>query len=128
MSEVNTIHSSTKEDRADVVMPDGPRASNDVNYLYPLAERELSGFFHAVDQLFGAKQARLSALDWIDEMEAMSWPVGEAIPNWRQATIRASARLCSSHSVTLRQRATKIDSRREHSMNTEVGMIGLGQV
>jgi hypothetical protein len=97
MSEVNTIHSSTKEDRADVVMPDGPRASNDVNYLYPLAERELSGFFHAVDQLFGAKQARLSALDWIDEMEAMSWPVGEAIPNWRQATIRASARLCSLH-------------------------------
>jgi hypothetical protein len=92
---------------AKFVMSDGPRASNDVNYLYPLAERELSAFFHAVDQLFGAEQARRSMLDWIDEMEAMSWPAGEAVPNWRQATIRASARLCLSHSVNSRQTRPK---------------------
>ena len=53
-------------------MSDGPRASNDVNCLDALAEGELSAFFHAVDQLFGAEQARRSVLDWIDEMEAMS--------------------------------------------------------
>jgi hypothetical protein len=78
-------------------MLDTPRPSNDVNYLFRLAERELSAFFHAVDQLFGTEQARRSALDWIHEMEVMSWPSGEAIPNWREATIRASVRLCSSH-------------------------------
>jgi 6-phosphogluconate dehydrogenase (decarboxylating) len=109
-------------------MSDGPKASSDVNYLFLLAERELSASFHAVDQLFGAEQARRSVLDWNYEMEVMSWPDGEAIPNWRQATIRASARLCCSHASTLRQRATKIDGWREHSMNTEVGMIGLGRM
>ena len=32
-----------------------------------LAEKELSAFIRAVDQLFGAEQARQSALDWIEE-------------------------------------------------------------
>jgi len=89
-------------------MSDGPRASKEVNYLFPLAEKELRAFVHAVDQLFGTEQARRSALDWIHEMEVMNWPVGEAIPDWRQATIRASAQLCSSDSVNLRQSSTKI--------------------
>jgi hypothetical protein len=31
-----------------------------------LAEKELSAFIRAVDQLFGAEQARQSALDWIE--------------------------------------------------------------
>ena len=73
-----------------------------MNYLFRLAEKEFRAFVHAVDQLFGTEQARRSALDWIHEMEVMNWPVGEAIPDWRQATIRASAQLCSSHSVNLR--------------------------
>jgi hypothetical protein len=68
-------------------MSDGPRASKEVNYLFPLAEKELRAFVHAVDQLFGTEQARRSALDWIHEMEVMDRPVGEAIPDWRQATI-----------------------------------------
>jgi 6-phosphogluconate dehydrogenase len=109
-------------------MSDGPRASNNVNYLFPLAEKELTAFVHAVDELFGTEQARRSALDWIHEMEVMNWPDGEAIPNWREATVRASARLCSSYSINSRKRATKIDGWREHSMNTEVGMIGLGRM
>ena len=91
-------------------MSDGPRASKDVNDLFRLAEKELRAFVHAVDQLFGTEQARRSGLAWIHEMEVMNWPVGEAIPNWRKATIRASTQLCSPHFVTLRQRATKIDS------------------
>jgi len=88
-------------------MSNGSRAPNDVNYLFALAEKELGSFVHAVEQLFGPEQARRSAVDWIHEMEVMNWPVGEAIPNWRQATIRASAQLCSSHSVNLRQSVTK---------------------
>jgi hypothetical protein len=39
-------------------MSDRPRVSKKVNYLFPLAEKELSAFVHAVDQLFGTEQAR----------------------------------------------------------------------
>jgi hypothetical protein len=58
-----------------------------------LAEKELSAFIGAVDKLFGAEQARRSALDWIEELERMDWPSGESIPDWRRATLSASARL-----------------------------------
>jgi len=58
-----------------------------------LAEKELSAFIQAVDGLFGAEQARQSALDWIEELERMDWPSGESIPDWRLATVGASARL-----------------------------------
>jgi hypothetical protein len=58
-----------------------------------LAEKELAAFICAVDQLFGAEQARESALDWIEELERMDWPSGESIPDWRRVTVGASARL-----------------------------------
>jgi hypothetical protein len=60
-----------------------------------LAEKELSAFIHAVDKLFGPEQARQSALHWIEELERMDWPYGESIPDWRLATVAASARLGS---------------------------------
>lgn len=85
-------------------MPNEPRASRDADDLFPSAEKELRAFVHAVDHLFGGEQAQRSALDWIHEIEVMTWPVGDVIPNWRQATIRASVRLCSSHPVNLRRR------------------------
>ena len=58
-----------------------------------LAEKELSAFIRAVDKLFGAEQARQSALDWIEELGRMDWPSGESFPDWRRATVGASARL-----------------------------------
>ena len=57
------------------------------------AEKELSAFIGAVDKLFGAEQACQSALDWIEELGRMDWPSGESIPDWRRATVGASARL-----------------------------------
>ena len=63
------------------------------NGLLILAERELSAFMNAVDKRFGAEQARQSALDWIAELEVIDWPSGELVPDWRQATFGASARL-----------------------------------
>ncbi len=57
------------------------------------AEKELSAFIRAVDELFGAEQARQSALDWIEELKLMDWTSGDSIPNWRRATVGASARL-----------------------------------
>ena len=58
-----------------------------------LSEKELSAFISAVEKLFGAERARESALDWIEELELMDWPSGDAIPGWRRATVAASARL-----------------------------------
>ncbi|HEX3106736.1 MAG TPA: hypothetical protein VHQ22_20030 [Terriglobales bacterium] len=57
------------------------------------AEKELSAFIRAVDELFGAEQARQSALDWIEELKLMDWTSGDSITNWRRATVGASARL-----------------------------------
>jgi hypothetical protein len=61
--------------------------------LLILAEKELSAFIRAVDKLFGSEQACQSALDWIGELGRMDWPSGESIPDWRRATVGASARL-----------------------------------
>jgi hypothetical protein len=58
-----------------------------------VTEKELLAFISAVDKLFGAEQAHRSALDWIEELELMGWPSGESVPDWRRATLGASARL-----------------------------------
>ena len=63
------------------------------NDFLVLAEKELSAFIQTVQKLFGAEQARQSALHWIEELERMDWPSGDSIPDWRQATVIASARL-----------------------------------
>lgn len=63
------------------------------NSLLILAEKELAAFIGAVDELFGPQQARQSAFDWIEELELKDWPRGQSIPDWRQATLGASARL-----------------------------------
>jgi len=63
------------------------------NDFLVLAEKELSAFIRAVQKLFGAEQARQSALHWIEELERTDWPSGDSIPDWRQATVVASARL-----------------------------------
>src|SRR5580704_17068669 len=101
-----------------------------------LAEKELSAFIRAVDQLFGAEQARQSALDWIEGLGRMDWPSGESIPDWRRATVGASARLGallsdSKHRDTLKLRPVcssgpagetvrKLDSDRFHSKHKHV--------
>jgi hypothetical protein len=61
--------------------------------LLIVAEKELSAFVSVVHKLFGSEQARRSALHWIEELELMDWPSGESTPDWRRATVVASARL-----------------------------------
>ena len=63
------------------------------NDFLVLAEKELSAFVRAVQKLLGPEQARKAALYWIEELELMDWPSGESIPDWRHATVVASARL-----------------------------------
>jgi len=40
--------------------------------LAGMAERELAAFFGAVTELFGSKQAELSAEEWLKELNAMA--------------------------------------------------------
>ncbi len=63
--------------------------------LITMAERELGAFFTAVTELFGSEQARLSAKDWLDELELMDSLPGSASRDWLRVTLAASARLAS---------------------------------
>ncbi len=66
-----------------------------------MAERELSAFIGAVAQLFGPEEAKLSAEDWLEELELVSNPPRSTSQNWRAVTIAASARLADRLAVDL---------------------------
>jgi hypothetical protein len=62
--------------------------------VMPMAERELSAFFNAVTQLFGSKQAEVSAEDWLREViEIDGLPTSAR--EWRLITAKVSTRLPS---------------------------------
>ena len=63
--------------------------------LLAMAERELTAFAGAVNELFGPEQARLSADKWIEELLSLDFPAGSRIPDWRHLTIMASSRLAN---------------------------------
>jgi hypothetical protein len=58
--------------------------------LFVSARKGLAAFFTAVNKLFGAEQARKSAIHWIEELESMDWlgdksrpaPSGRRSPLW----------------------------------------------
>jgi hypothetical protein len=60
-----------------------------------MAERELGAFISAVTQLYGPEEARISAEDWLDELESMDGLPGSTSSEWRQITIAAAARIAS---------------------------------
>src|SRR5271169_1037303 len=68
------------------------------------AENELSAFIAAVTELFGPDQARLSANDWLDELELIDGPPPFTTCYWRTVTIAASARLATRLNVALDHR------------------------
>jgi hypothetical protein len=58
------------------------------------AEQELSAFFRAVTELFGAEQAELSAEDWLHELiEIDDLPASSR--EWRLLTAKVATRLAS---------------------------------
>jgi len=61
--------------------------------LLASAERELSAFVIAVDELFGAEQARQAAENWMEELERTDWLSQAPAIDWRKVTIAAAARL-----------------------------------
>ena len=62
--------------------------------LMTMAERELSAFFNAITQLFGSKQAEVSAEDWLQELIEIDGLPASAL-EWRLITAKASTRLAS---------------------------------
>lgn len=58
-----------------------------------IAEKELAAFVTAVTELFGSEQSLQAAEDWMEELGQLDWPMGETIPDFRQVTIAAAARL-----------------------------------
>ena len=60
-----------------------------------IGEHELFAFVNAVTELFGPKQARVAAEDWLEESELMDAPPRSTIRDWRSVTIAASARLAT---------------------------------
>jgi len=61
--------------------------------LLASSERELSAFVIAVDELFGAEQARQAAENWLEELERTDWLSQAPVIDWRKVTIAAAARL-----------------------------------
>ena len=62
--------------------------------LVPIAERELSAFFHAVKDLFGSEQAARSAEDWLQELNEIDGLPASA-REWQLISARASTQLAS---------------------------------
>lgn len=61
--------------------------------LLTMAAKELSAFARAVKDWFGPDEARHGFECWMQELEAIDWPISETTPDWRQVTIAAAARL-----------------------------------
>lgn len=58
-----------------------------------VAEKELAAFVAAVIELFGPEESLEAAEDWIEELDLLEWPTGNAKPDFRQVTIAAASRL-----------------------------------
>jgi hypothetical protein len=62
-------------------------------HLLASAQRELSAFITAVNELFGAEQARRAAEDWIEVSAGTDEPIEAPVIYWCRVTIAAAARL-----------------------------------
>jgi hypothetical protein len=68
-----------------------------MTHLLASAERELSAFFTAINEMFGAEKARRAAEEWIEELERTDWPNEALVIDWRRVTIAAAAKLAYRH-------------------------------
>jgi hypothetical protein len=74
-----------------------------------MAERELSAFISAVQELHGPEQAQLSAVDWLDELELVDRQPVSTSRDWRVVTIAASARLANRLNAARHDRSFAAD-------------------
>ena len=71
--------------------------------LVAAAERELLAFVSAVSELFGPEHSRISFESWMQELESTDWPPEQEIPDWRQVSVRAAARVAASTGSTIQK-------------------------
>ena len=76
--------------------------------LMNFAERELGAFLHAVAELYGPEEAKMSSEDWLDELELLEYLPGPTPREWRLVTIAAANRL--SKRVSKQGRGDKMAS------------------
>lgn len=67
------------------------------------AEQEFGAFVVAVTQLFGSEEARVSAEDWLRELETARLNPASS-REWRRITVNASARLANRVNANKRVR------------------------
>jgi hypothetical protein len=79
--------------------------------LLASAEKELSAFVTAVNQLFDAEQRRKAANNWIEEMVRTDWLGGAPVIDWRKVTIAAAARLVRRGKGQVSRTATALRAR-----------------
>jgi hypothetical protein len=82
-----------------------PSSSSNCAIEIEIAERELSAFIRAVTQLFGPDEAKLSAEDWLDELELVGSQHRATSRNWRVVTIATAARLANRLAVPQHRRS-----------------------
>jgi hypothetical protein len=61
--------------------------------LLASAERELSAFIAAVNELFDAELAQQAADNWMEELEQTDWLSDAPVMDWRRVTIAAASRV-----------------------------------
>ena len=66
----------------------------DCDNLAKMAERELTAFFHAVRQLFGAEEAELAAEDWLEELNRVS-ELPASHHDWRSFIAKVSTQVAA---------------------------------
>ena len=76
--------------------------------LTNIAERELAMFVGAVTKLFGAEEARRSAVEWLEQLEVLEVLPGLARDDWRAITIAASERLADRMTTLIRNSSVKM--------------------
>jgi hypothetical protein len=81
-----------KEDMSDQRIGVNDREERSIAPALFSAEKELSAFFAAVHQLFGAEQAQQAAENWIQELQDLDWSSEASVIDWRRVTIAAAAR------------------------------------
>jgi hypothetical protein len=79
--------------------------------LLASAEKELSAFVTAVNQLFDAEQGRKAANNWIEELVRTDWLSGAPVIDWRKVTIAAAARLVRRGKGQVSRTATALRAR-----------------
>ena len=76
-----------------------------------MAEQELAAFFSAVKELFGSEQAKRSAEDWLQELEARNGLPASA-REWRLITNRVTKQLAIQLNASSLSTGSQVLSRR----------------